>query len=280
MRLGFSIFTFFLLALQVRAAPFPTVEGLMDRVVEQEDRNFEQARQWEFDQKLVTQRLDGDGKVESEKIKTEVYRPEGRLSFSVGGLKGQGENAEVGVGRASSKAKAEEGRFSEAMRMRELRPFYNFTLAGEGEHAGLKVWLLDFEPKPDVIVEGDRQRRVLAHLRGRFWINQTDAAVIRADCSLVSPMPFAWFDLVSLRELRIQYETLHHEGKVWLPSSLEVFYMVRVMFISHIREKQVMTASNYRLIPEGQEGEAPEPGSVPEALELKRGSPIPKSRSL
>lgn len=274
------LFMLLLWSARIFAEPLPKVEELMDCVVEQEDRNFEQARQWEFDQRLVTQRLNGDGEVESEKIKTEVYRPEGRLSFSVGGLKGQGEKAEVGVGRVDSKTKTEEGRFSEAMRLRELRPFYRFSLAGEGEYAGLKVWFLDFEPKPDVKVEGDRQQKVLAHLQGRFWINQADAAVIRADCSLVRPMPFAWFDLVSLRELKIQYETLHHEEKVWLPKSLEVFYKVRIMFISHIRERQMMTASDYRRIPEGQPMDEPKPESAPETSGPEREASIPKSRLL
>jgi len=236
------------------AASMPTVEELVGRMVEQEDRNFELAKKWEFEQHLVTQRLDGDGHVESEKTKTVTYRPEGKLSFSVGGLKGQGEQAEVGIGMSNQKDNPEEGRFSEAIHMRELRPIYDFTLAGEGEHDGRKVWLLDFTPKIDLKVEGDRQRRVLAGLRGRLWVDQADSAILRADCSLVKPMPFAWFDLVSLRELRIQYETLLQDGKVWLPKSMEVFYMVRVMFITHIREKQLMTADGYRLILADSEG--------------------------
>ncbi len=232
------------------AAEMPTADQIIEKVVAQEDLNYEKAKNWEFEQHLVTQRLDGDEKVKSEKTKTITYRPEGKLSFSVGGLKDQGDKAEVGIGLSNDKDDEKEGKFSEALKMRELQPFYVFSLVGEGDLNGEKVWMLDFEPKPDMEEKAEGQKqKVLTRLHGRLWIHPKYFAIMKADCSLVRPMPFAWLDLVSLRILRIQYETVFHENKVWLPKSMEVYYLVRILFLSHIRERQTMTADGYREVP-------------------------------
>lgn len=234
------------------AAESPTADEIVNKVVVQEDANYEKAKDWEFEQNLVTQRLDGDEGVKEEKKKTITYRPEGKLSFNVGGLKDQGEKAEVGIGLSNDKDDEKEGKFSEALKMRELQPFYNFTLAGEeiGDWEGGKAILIDFEPKPDAgeKAEGERQK-VLTHLHGRLWIHPTHHTIMKADCSLVEPMPFAWLDVVSLRILKIKYETVFHDKKVWLPKNMEVYYFVRIFFLGGIRERQTMTAENFREVP-------------------------------
>src|SRR5689334_4150279 len=109
----------------------PSVETIMDRVVAKEDLNYERAKNWEYEQHFILQKVDGDGNVKEEKAKTVTYRPEGRLGFNVGGMKGEGKDTEVGIGLTNEKDSKDEGRFSESIKMRELRPFYTFTLAGE-----------------------------------------------------------------------------------------------------------------------------------------------------
>ena len=57
-------------------------------------------------------------------------------------------------------------------------------------------------------------------------------------------------DLVrnELKQLKIRYETCLHDNKVWLPQEMEVYYVVRVLFLTHIRERQFMKADGFREI--------------------------------
>ena len=231
----------------------PTAMEIIEKVVAQEDINFEEAKHWEYAQHFVTQKLDGEGKVVSEKRSSAVYRPTGNLSYAVGGLSPGVDNAQVGfdVGSKTNETpeEAEESRrVSETMKMRELMPFYHFALAGEGESDHGPVWWLDFDP-----VEGAKarttQQKVLTRLRGRLLVHREFNTIVQADCSLVKPMPFVWLDLVSLRSLVIHYETFRHAGKVWMPRRMEFEYQVRIFWVTNLRQRQAMTADWFRQTP-------------------------------
>jgi hypothetical protein len=235
------------------AVAAPTAEEIVEKVLAQEDANFEEARNWEYTQHFVTCKLDGEGRVVSEKRSSTTYRPTGNLSYSVGGLSRNGEQAEVGfdVGTKTNET-AEEAeqsrRVSEAIRMRDLAPLYHFTFAGEGDCDRGPVWWIDFEPREGTKARNSQQK-VLARLHGRFWVHRELNTIVQADCSLVKPMPFVWLDLVSLRQLAIHYEAFRHEGKVWMPRLVEFEYLVRIFWVSNLRQRQTMTADGFRPAP-------------------------------
>ncbi len=238
------------------AAPPPLATNLVEHVIAEEDSNYERAKNWEYTLHITTQRLDGEGKVVRENQKSAPYRPQGRLSYRVEGVDRQGESAEVGFGFSDRESGDGKEGASESIKMRELSPFYDFALAGESQIEGKKVWLLDFAPKGEVKTKGTRQK-VLSRLRGRLWINERHNAIMRADCALDKPMPFVWLDLVSLRSLKIHYEAFHHEGRVWMPRRVEFEYLVRIFFISHIRQRQIMTADGFHELPAGERDKTP-----------------------
>lgn len=255
---------------QAQVAEASSVDEFIEEVIRQEDRNYEIAKHWQYDQHIVAQKLDSKGKVKSEKSHVKASTPAGRLSFSVNASEEEKEDSKVDFGIGHSMSKPEGGKFSESSTMRELMPFYNFTFAGEEDLDGRKVRLVDFEPKPkkELPKAENRQQRVLMNLHGRLWIDATSKIIRRAECSLVRPMPFAWFDLVSLRDLKIRYETILHEGKVWLPKGFEVEYLVRIVYFTHIRERQTMTAEGYHQAPvEPAETEKPPADSLPAKTE-------------
>jgi len=224
----------------------PTVEEIIDRVIQQEDINFERAKTWEYEQHFTIQKLNGDGGVKSEEKKTITYHPEGRLAFNVAEMKGGSDKAQVGIGMTNAKDSKEEGRFSEAIKMKELRPFYDFKLVGEREREGKKHWLVEFEPKAGVEAHG-QQQKVLTHLRGKLWIDPQENAIAHAECSLQQPLALAWFDVVTLRDLQIQYDAAAFEGKVWMPRGMDLTYRVRIFFFGQVYERQLMTADGFRL---------------------------------
>ncbi len=227
--------------------PLPSADEIIDRVVKQEDVNYERAKGWEYEQHIAVQKLDGEGRVKHEEVKTITYRPEGRLSFNVAALKGQGDDAQVGIGMTNEKDSEEEGRFSESLKMRELRPFYTFTRQEDGVLEGKMHWVVDFKPKPGVEAHG-QQQKVLKSLMGRLWIDPDENAIAHADCSLEKPIPFAWFDLVTLRELSIRYDAHSFEGKVWMPRGMNLTYRVRILFFGQVYERQLMKADGFREI--------------------------------
>ncbi len=225
----------------------PSVDAVIDQVIQQEDMNYERAKTWEYQQHFLIQKLDSEGHVKSEQKKTVTYRPEGRLSFNVAAMKGGDEKTQVGIGMTNSRDNSEEGRFSESIKMRELRPFYRFTLQGEREWKGKKHWLVDFEPKGDVSAHG-QQQKVLSNLKGRLWIDADKKAIAHAECSLYRPIHLMWFNLVQLQDLQIHYDAHLHEEKVWMPEAMELTYCVRILFFGQMNERQVMKTDNFHQV--------------------------------
>jgi len=245
----------FTFSLKVAALPAVLDEELdaneiVEKMVVEEETNNILARKYEYEQETVTEKLNGDGKVVSSKTKTTKQRLQPQISYKVQGIKGGKEvETEVGFGSAPQEPSKEDGTYLEAMTIRELSRYYDFTRGNDEAINGVNYYVLNFKPKDakDIPKAKSQEEKVLAHLAGKLWIHPVDFSIVKSDSRLVSPLPFAIIDLVSLRDLHISYESSKLENKVWVPKQMEVFYEVRIVYFHMIRERQKVAMKNYVL---------------------------------
>lgn len=227
---------------------------IVEKMVTAEETNNELARKYEYEQETVTEKLNGDGKVVSSKNKTTKQQLQPKISYKVQGIKGGKEvETEVGFGSAPKKGDSDEdGTYLEAMTIRELSRYYDFVRGDNEAIEGVNHYVLNFKPKDakDIPKAKSREEKVLANLAGKLWIHPTDFSIVKSDSRLVSPLPFAIIDLVSLRDLHISYEASKLENKVWVPKQMEIAYQVRILYFQMIRERQKVAMRNYVLATE------------------------------
>lgn len=221
---------------------------ILERMINEEEANYELARAYEYEQETVTEKLNKKEEVVKSTTKTEKQKLQKHISYKVQGMKGGKEvETSVGFGAAPEEHKQEEGTYLEAMTIRELSRYYDFERVADEPVEGNPHYVLAFKPKngKDIPKAKSREEKVLAHLAGKLWIHPTDFSIVRSDSRLVSPIPFAIIDLVSLRDLHIQYEAFKLDDKVWMPRQMEVSYQVRVLYFNTIRERQKASMRNY-----------------------------------
>lgn len=226
-----------------------SAQEIVEKMVVREEANNELARQYEYEQEMVTDKLDNNGTVVSTKTKTSQQRLQKLISYKVQGIKGGKDvETEVGFGSAPEKAsKEEEGAHLEAMTIRDLSRYYDFERDKDESVEGVVYYVLSFKPKSekDIPKAKSRDEKVLAHLSGKLWIHPVDFSIVTSDSRLVSPMPFAIIDLVSLRDLHIRYQAFKLNDLVWMPKQMDVSYQVRILYFSTIRERQKATMRNF-----------------------------------
>jgi hypothetical protein len=230
-----------------------TVEDLdtgeiLERMISGEEANYELARVYEYEQETVTEKLDKDGKVVKSTTKTEKQKLQKHIGYKVQGVK-RGEEVETSVGFEDERDEKprEEGTYLEAMTIRDLSRYYDFTRVADEPLDGVWHYVLAFKPKDEERIPKakSREEKVLEHLAGKLWVHPKDFSIVKSDSRLVSPLPFAIIDLVSLRDLHIQHEAFKLDDKVWMPKRMEVRYSVRILYFSTIRERQRGTMRNY-----------------------------------
>lgn len=232
--------------------PLPDAElgasAIVARMVDAEEANNVLARRYEYEQETVTEKLDNDEKVVQSTTKTVKQKLQSQISYKVQGMKGGKEvQTEVGFGLAPDEKPAPEGTYLEAMTIRELSRYYDFTRGMDEPVDGVAHYVLKFKPKDakDIPKAKSREEKVLAHLTGKLWIHPADFSIVMSDSRLVSPLPFAFIDLVSLRDLHIRYQAFKLDDQVWLPKQMEVAYQVRVLYFQMIRERQKAVMRNF-----------------------------------
>ncbi len=223
-------------------------QEIVEKMIVQEEANNELARRYEYQQETVTEKLDKNDQVVQSTTKTAKQRLQSQISYKVQGMKGGKEvQTEVGFGSAPDERPQQDGTYLEAMTIRELSRYYDFHREKDEPVDGVAHYVLSFKPKDakDIPKAKSREEKVLAHLTGRLWIHPADFSIVMSDSRLVSPLPFAIIDLVSLRDLHIRYQAFKLNDQVWLPKQMDLSYQVRILYFKMIRERQKAVMRNF-----------------------------------
>lgn len=234
-------------------AQSPPAREIVDRAVERYARQAPEEARFEAIIEEITEHLDGNGEVG--KVERQTYR-----QYPVEGVVYEELVARDGVPLDPDDVEDEENRreeFAEEVRKRRERPRddypedenaivfdqefvdrYEFSILGEEVLDGERVWVLYLEPKAGDLPVRRRIDHALNHSTGRIWVSQADYGLARVEFEMRESVRFWGGILGTLRNTvgRIEFDRVA-EG-VWLPSTLDVRFDLRILF-SNVRRRVV-----------------------------------------
>jgi hypothetical protein len=101
--------------------------------------------------------------------------------------------------------------------MQEMAKAFDFTLLGEGEVDGHKVWILNADPNP-AYVPSSAATKVLLGMTGRLWVEQENYHWVKVEAQVTKPISLYGI-LAKVRPgTRFQLEQAPVAPGIWLPS--------------------------------------------------------------
>ena len=115
------------------------------------------------------------------------------------------------------KARAEQrAKLDEAFRLLEFRLAERTTLAGH------PVLVADFRPRAGAVATS-REGKVLQKFRGRAFVSEADAQVVRVELEALDTISFGFGVLARINKgSRAAFERRYVNGEVWLPASFRL----------------------------------------------------------
>jgi hypothetical protein len=219
----------------------PTLQALLDGVVARDAQTQRELKKMEFDDHIVTDRLDTSGKVTQHQDLRVIVRPGAAKQFEVVSM--HGDNLPTNPDAAAKQAQGKKAQqFQQAFDLKKIMARFNFTLLGTSNELGPKAYIIGFEPKPNQPYK-DLTEKVIDQLHGRFWVRASDDLVLRTQATLLQPVPVAWV-FASVTRLDFDYE-LPPGGSDYGPAWLKTYVEVHAPLI-HFDQKQRMDMDHFR----------------------------------
>lgn len=221
-----------------------SLDSILQNVLRHDDLMHQKMKRFEYEQHVLTKKLNSSGKELEKKELTMTVRPEGETLLSVvadksGVVKTEDESSLKETQQAKDSRKMV-SKFS----MRKLLPRFEVWLIGEELWQSYPAYLLGFKPKGDQKPFADRMEKVLTHLAGKMWVSKTDYIILKTEAELSQPIDLAWF-FANMRSMTFRFEAQRVEGLGFVPKSFILDYQVRVL-TSTSRHHQIVTMSGHR----------------------------------
>lgn len=229
--------------------------------VERDATNFERFKNYTFLERVEERRYGRNGKLSSREIQTYEFmvlggRPYGKLveredkplpanQARKETEKMDKESAKRQRESESDKAKADQDRAEERRYLHEVPEAFILTLQGTEEIGGRPVWIIAAEPKPGYKPKMKRAE-ILAHLRGKIWVDQADYQWVKAEVTVIDPISFG-LGLVRLASGAVlNFDQVRVNDEVWLPAHITVRADARLVYLRKLREELDVTYRNYQ----------------------------------
>jgi hypothetical protein len=138
--------------------------------------------------------------------------------------------------------------------LKELPRAFEYTLRSTHTVNGRTVYVLSAQPRRDYdppSVEG----RVLAGMRGEFWIDAETYQLVRGRARVVDPVAVAGFFAKVQPGTEFEVEQKPVDDGVWLPSRVAVRTRSSIIFLFHHQMSEERIYFNYRKVPPPQSPE-------------------------
>ena len=229
--------------------------------VERDATNFERFKNYTFLERVEERRYGRSGNLSSREIQTYEFmvlagRPYGKLverddkplpakEARKEQEKLEKESAKRQRESDSDKAREDKDRSEERRYLREIPEAFSLTLQGTDQIGGRPVWIIEAQPKPGYKPKIKRAE-ILAHLRGKIWVDQADYQWVKTEAEVIDPISFG-LGLVKLDAGAVlHFEQARVNEEVWLPSLVSVRADARLVYLKRLREELDITYRDYK----------------------------------
>jgi hypothetical protein len=146
---------------------------------------------------------------------------------------------------ASDRAKVEKEREEERAYLREIPDAFRFRLAGEENISGQPAWVIEAEPKPGYQVK-DSKAKVLAKVRGKFWITQHDNRWVKIQAEAIEPLSFGLGLFRIAPGGAFTFEQKRVNDEVWLPTHILIRGDARLAYLKKVHGEIELTYRDYK----------------------------------
>ena len=230
--------------------PDTEVRAIIDKAVARTRWAEEQAYETRYRQSMTqrTRKYDGDGEVTEDETRVYLVEPYLGVPYSTliskDGTPVEGGDLEKEKSRWREFVKAlenpedpgeDEEDDNEIAFDEELLSRYTATLDGIRELGGRPSYVLTFQPKPGKLPVRRRIDHALNKSRGEIWIDQQSYEVARVTFQLMDRVRIWGGLLGSVSDATGHIERRRVTEGVWLPSEVDIYSHVRVLFSTNRR---------------------------------------------
>ena len=200
----------------------PPLATVVRQVLARDDQTQRELKGMEYDERVLTERLNAQGKVTQHQELQLIVRPGAKQELQVVSV--HGDDLPTDPDEAARQAKGKElQRRQQTIDLKSISTRFNLAFQGESDELGTPAYILSFEPKANQPYHSQTEK-VLNQLHGRIWIRKGDATILRTEATLLHPVQVAWI-FASITRLDFHYElspTGSEYGPAWLETSVEV----------------------------------------------------------
>ena len=131
----------------------------------------------------------------------------------------------------------------------ELFDRFTATLDGIRDLRGRPSYVVSFEPRPGKLPVRRQIDRALNKSRGTLWIDQATYEIARVNFDLIGRVRLWWGILGSISDVTGHYEREPIAEDVWLPTEVDIYFHVRVLF-STTRRGETTHWSDFKAVAE------------------------------
>jgi hypothetical protein len=238
---------------------------LVRRAIEQDQLDWLRMRDYTWQERSVTKRLDAHGQVQSTRRETRetliLYGQPQRRTLERDGKpltpdeqRAEQKRLDDVAARLSKESPAERQRRleqSEKARKREfaflseIPDLLDLRLDGESAIDGRPVWIVSGTPRPGAEAKS-RDARMLLKVRGRMWIDQATYQWARVEAQTIDTISWGLFLARLNPGARLTFEQMEVNSEIWLPKRLHLAGSGRVALLKRLAEDQEIEWSHYQ----------------------------------
>jgi hypothetical protein len=200
----------------------PPLDVLVHEVLARDDQTQRELKGMEYDERVLTERLNAQGKVTQHQDLQLIVRPGAKQELQVVSV--HGDNLPTDPDEAARQAKGKElQRRQQTFDLKSISTRFNLAFQGESDELGTPAYVISFEPKSNQPYHSQTEK-VLNQLHGRIWVRKGDDTILRTEATLLHPVQIAWI-FASITKLDFHYELSPNGseyGPAWLETSVEV----------------------------------------------------------
>jgi hypothetical protein len=242
------------------AARAQTADEIIHRAVNRDITDFEQRKNYTFQERAEEREYDGKGKLKSKKSETHEIlvlsgRPYEKLiarddkPLSEKEARKEQEKLDREAKRRSEQSSGEAARLEKERRdarkyLDEFSEAFSFQLLGDDTVSGKPTWVIQAEPKRGYQAK-DMRAKIFSKVHGKIWIDKGEFHWVKAEGEAMDTISYGLFLLRVAPGGRLSFEQTRVNDEVWLPSRINLRGEGRLALVKKVRAEVDVTYREY-----------------------------------